>query len=82
MEKTRHFLAFKWEYSAGAEQLPLPSDCEGCVKWRNAMTAYDYSGEKNTIDDPNRDVLLCDKHWQDYEYYWNDQWSNVSRCYY
>ena len=57
---------------------PLPT-CEYCgnhlnINVHRAMTAYPFDGEKNSIDDPNKDLTLCDSCWEDYKEYWADMW--------
>lgn len=51
--------------------------CECCekdkedVKPHPAMTAYAWNGEG---EDPNRDLIVCDDCWAEYEAYYTERW--------
>lgn len=49
--------------------------CDGRVRVRHAMTAYHFEGKRNSLDDPNRDFVACEAHWQDYHQHWSDMWA-------
>lgn len=48
--------------------------CGGSIHLRGAMTRYAFDGVPNSLEDPNRDLLLCENHWKEYESHWNDMW--------
>lgn len=78
MKDDRVFVALRCEY--GADRLDIyGGECSGNVKFRTSMTAYSFSGKKNTPEDPNRKFVCCDSHYEEYVVYWEDMWSNVPR---
>ena len=78
MSEQRHFLKLQCEYAP--DQVTIyAGDCSGEVKFRNAMTAYHYTGPKDSLDDPNRRFVCCDGHYEEYVAHWRDMWSNVER---
>ena len=48
--------------------------CSGKIENRHAMTAYHFEGIANSLEDPNKDFLACDGHYDDYERHWQEQW--------
>lgn len=53
--------------------------CSGEVKIHCAMTAYHFEGVRNSKEDPNREFMACQEHWDQYRDHWEDMWSNVPR---
>ena len=53
-----------------------PETCSGEVKLREAMTQYHFEGEANSPEDPNRDFLACEAHWERYEEHWSAMWAD------
>lgn len=54
--------------------------CEFCgaeyAQLTFAMTAYPWDGKG---ENPNRDLLLCDYHKEEYEEHWNSLWEEYNR---
>jgi len=50
-------------------------ECSGEVKTRHAMTAYHFTGTPNSPEDPNRDFLACEAHYEAYAEHWNSMWN-------
>jgi len=52
-----------------------PDPCDGEVKICHAMTAYHFTGELNSEEDPNKDFLCCEYHYKMYEEHWTEMWN-------
>ena len=74
MKDDRFYLKLVCEYKSGEIWC---GDCRGEVKFRKSMTAYHFEGKKNSLDDPNRQFMACDGHYEEYVAHWRDMWSNV-----
>ena len=48
--------------------------CSGEIRNCHAMTAYHFEGIKNSPEDPNKDFIACDGHYEDYAQHWQEQW--------
>ena len=48
--------------------------CSGKVEIHKAMTSYHFKGEVNSPEDPNRDFLACEVHYEDYRLHWKEMW--------
>lgn len=62
------------------------SCCEYCgsksgVKFESSRTAYPWSGDFNSIDDPNRDKLLCRKCAKLHHEFWDVMWTKYQNDY-
>lgn len=55
-----------------------PCETDGCKGFAGeitkSMTAYAFDGEKNSPDDPNRDMWLCPDCREGYIEHWTDMW--------
>ena len=74
MKDNRLYLKLECEYVG-----QHPSNCSGEVKFRYAMTAYHYEGKRNDFDDPNRQFMACESHYEEYQDYWRSMWIEVPR---
>ena len=56
--------------------------CEYCgepdAKIVKAMTAYHFEGERNSPEDPNRDLTLCEQCKWEYEDHWEEMWAEAN----
>ncbi len=53
-------------------------ECSGKVTSRGSMTAYHFEGVRNSEEDPNRDFVACDLHYEDYYSFWKEQWDEYN----
>lgn len=53
-------------------------DCKGEVAVHEAMTAYHFEGCPNSPGDPNRDLTLCEAHWEEYRAHWQSMWDEYN----
>jgi len=56
---------------------------EGCentesVKWTPSRTFYPWNIDKDPLEDPNRDIFLCDCCEIRYNEYWNETWKEYN----
>lgn len=51
---------------------------EGIV-YRPSMTAYDFKGEPDSDEDPNRAHEMCEPCWSEYEAHWQAMWDEVRK---
>lgn len=63
----------KYQCQYGHDDNPF-GPCEGKVELRHAMTAYHFEGERNSPEDPNKDFLCCEMHYEEYCKHWKEQW--------
>lgn len=50
-------------------------DCKGEIKSRRALTAYHWNGKGI---DPNRNLILCEDHYEMYAEYWEQRWDDLN----
>lgn len=55
----------------------LECECSGPVTSQNSRTAYHFTGEPNSPEDPNRNLHLCEAHAKLHHEYWDDMWATV-----
>lgn len=58
--------------------------CDHCdstegVEMESSRTAYHYTGEPGSADDPNKPVPLCPPCADDHHSYWDSLWDNYYR---
>lgn len=46
------------------------------VKWTPARTCYPWHIDKKPLEDPNRDIFLCDSCEIEYHEHWDEMWND------
>lgn len=54
-------------------------DCEGEVQWESGRSMYHTDKKPEAWNNPNRSVLLCRSHAEEWHANWDDLWDQVPR---
>jgi hypothetical protein len=79
-DDVQRLIRFAGVLAKRCEYLDHPDEpCEGGVKFRHGRTKYHTWARSNSFDDPNREVMLCDRHAEMYDDHWDAMWAEVPR---
>jgi hypothetical protein len=48
------------------------------IEWTPARTFYSWNVDEEPLEDPNRDIFLCDNCYKGYNDYWDETWKEYN----